>query len=223
MRGISVFWLIAAVLALLWLVVSSNVPPSPQLLFYDNFNTTLPGQPDPAWHLPQSASYKAARWIVSDQESYTIEKAPIGQPLLSFTGSPDWQDYRLELDVSWASPRLDNAVVIGVRVRDADNFVGLFYQPGQPVLFKVKREGHWQAVKGQQALLLQAPLNSNAHLTITVEGDRYRAYLGDQLIISATITGFPSGYIALQTAMADFNGTPVAAQFDNLRVLKLSP
>lgn len=223
MRGIPTFWLVLAVLGLLWLVVTSNVPPGPTLLFYDNFDTTLKGLPDPAWHLPQSASYKAARWIVTGEGIYTIEKAPPGLPLLTFTGSPAWKDYRFDLDVSWASARIDNAVAVFVHVQDADNLVGLFYQPGQPVRFEVKRVGEWHEVSDQQALLLEAPLISSARLTITVQGSLYRAYLGSQLIVSATIPDFSSGYIGLQTAMAPFNDTPVAAQFDNVRVMQLSP
>jgi hypothetical protein len=204
-------------------VVTSNAPPGPNLLFYDNFDTTLKGLPDPAWHLPQSASYRAARWIVTRDGTYTIEKAPPGMPLLTFAGSPDWKDYRLDLDVSWASARINNAVAVFVRVQDADNLVGLFYQPGQPVRFEVKRAGEWHETADQRALLLEAPLTPSARLTITVQGSLYRAYLGAELMVSATISDFPSGYIGLQTAMALFNDTPVAAQFDNVRVMQLSP
>jgi hypothetical protein len=218
-RGIPTFWLVLAVLGLLWLLVTSNAPTNPNTLFYDNFDTAIKGLPDPAWRLPQSASYKAARWIVSEQGTYTIEKAPLGMPLDTFTGSSDWKDYRLDLDVAWASPRLNNAVVIFVRVQDPDNLVGLFYQPGQPIQFKVKRVGEWQDVADQQALLLEAPLTTSVHLTITAQGNLYRAYLNDQLALTATIPDFTSGYIGLETAMADFNGTPVAAQFDNVRIL----
>ena len=206
---------------------SSCFPPTDQgVLFFDDFSEEL----DPRWKSDTVGDEKL-KWIAANGWYTPDDRTPRDLPLQTFVGDPGWQDYNVEMDVSynvtgpsdapWDRP---HRVIIFVRVQNRDNMVGFFFNIGRDSWFDVKKNGIWQeAYKKQEKAIGRLPAVSNAHVLIQAKGNTFTAVVDDKVIATFMDDSYPRGYVGLQAA----NTTNIyqslgKVYFDNFRVKALS-
>lgn len=205
---------------------SSCFPPVDQgVLFFDAFIN----EPDPRWKSDTVGDDKL-KWHVVDGWYTPDNRTPGDLPLQTFVGDPGWQDYNVEMDVSynvagtsvapWDRP---HRVIIFVRAQNRDNMVGFFFNIGRQSWFDIKKNGIWQEIfKKQEKAVGGLPTVANTHVLIQVKGNTYTAVVDDRVIAVLTDSSYSNGYVGLQAA----NTTSIyglgKVYFDNFRVKALS-
>ncbi len=111
-------------------------------------------------------------------------------------GDPSWTDYTVEFDADasdcwWPS---DGGNVVALRVTDLDNMIAFRWVDCQTAWYIVE-DGKWQEVPNTKGDGIKYGM---VRLTITVQGDRFSASVGDKRLSSFFDKRFQRGKMGLR-------------------------
>jgi len=184
------------------------------VLFFDDFE----GEMSPAWRTNPVGGSSLG---VENDSLTIIGERQEDRTLTAFVGYSSWQNYILSVDITYA-PRgfqigepweRNERVALFLRVRDGNNMIGFFLQPGGQSGFRVKRHGIW----GEMVAAGEVPGGYAYHVVIVVEGGAYSAMVNDQLIATLADSTLAEGHVGLQCAVDHSR----YASFDNFMVSPL--
>jgi len=197
------------------------------LPYEENFDGTLPDYwkiagPNncPTGTCPENA------WQIIDNK-YQIDLNGAGLYTRALTGSPDWEDYQLDVDITFND---------GV-----DRYVILRYQ-AQENYYQINLRGYWEfdattpaiyldkIVSGQGTNLVQYSFpgkiyfnqNQEYHLTAVVNGNRIRIYVDGEKIIDYIDNNLPITYGKVGFAVSGGDSGEGDMSIDNLQVREIS-
>jgi len=172
----------------------------PGLLFFDDFDAGA----HPDWET------LAGDFVVANG-AYTPKGTSSSDSVIAVTGYPEWRNYIVEIDVS-NSESYSEAHVL-VRVQDAGNFVA-FQVDAWDCEWWVRKNGEWEKVPNTKTRS-DIGWNYDFHqVQVTVEGNKFEAYIDGLKVSSFVDEIFPSGKVGV------YLFHPVA--IDNFRVSGLA-